>query len=49
VDLSEPDGTAVSHAEIAALIERLAIENNGWGYKRIQECARQDSNPRPAA
>ena len=23
-------------AEIAALIERLAIENNGWGYKRIQ-------------
>src|SRR5258708_11186290 len=23
-------------AEIAALIERLAIENNGWGYQRIQ-------------
>ncbi len=23
-------------AEIAALIERLAIENHGWGYKRIQ-------------
>jgi len=23
-------------AEIAALIERLATENNGWGYKRIQ-------------
>ena len=23
-------------AEIAALIERLASENNGWGYKRIQ-------------
>ena len=22
--------------EIAALIERLAIENHGWGYKRIQ-------------
>src|SRR4029077_14686638 len=22
-------------AEIAALIERLATENNGWGYKRI--------------
>jgi putative transposase len=22
--------------EIAALIERLATENNGWGYKRIQ-------------
>ena len=24
------------NAEIAALIERLATENNGWGYKRIQ-------------
>ena len=23
-------------AEIATLIERLATENNGWGYKRIQ-------------
>ena len=23
-------------AEIATLIERLAAENNGWGYKRIQ-------------
>jgi transposase len=23
-------------AEIAALIERLATENNSWGYKRIQ-------------
>ena len=23
-------------AEIAALIERLATENSGWGYKRIQ-------------
>ena len=23
-------------AEIAALIQRLATENNGWGYKRIQ-------------
>ena len=23
--------------EIAVLIERLATENNGWGYKRIQE------------
>jgi putative transposase len=23
-------------AEIAALIERLATENHGWGYKKIQ-------------
>ena len=23
-------------AEITALIERLAIENHGWGYQRIQ-------------
>jgi hypothetical protein len=23
-------------AEIAALIERFATENNGWGYQRIQ-------------
>jgi hypothetical protein len=23
-------------AEIAALIERLGAENNGWGYQRIQ-------------
>jgi putative transposase len=23
-------------AEVSALIERLAIENNGWGYQRIQ-------------
>jgi hypothetical protein len=23
-------------AEIAALIERLAAENHGWGYQRIQ-------------
>ena len=23
-------------AEIAAHIKRLAVENNGWGYKRIQ-------------
>jgi putative transposase len=29
-------GRPPASAEIAALIERLAIENNGWGYKRIQ-------------
>jgi putative transposase len=23
-------------AEVAAFIERLASENKGWGYKRIQ-------------
>jgi Homeodomain-like domain len=23
-------------AEVAALIERIAVENSGWGYKRIQ-------------
>ena len=23
-------------AEVAALVERLAAENNGWGYKKIQ-------------
>ena len=31
VDLPAPDGTAVVSAEIAALIERLATENNAWG------------------
>jgi len=36
VDLPAPDGTAAGRAEIAALIERLATEDNGWGYKRIQ-------------
>ena len=29
-------GRPLVSAEIAALIERLATENNGWGYKRIQ-------------
>src|ERR1017187_1294500 len=28
--------TAPVSTEIAALIERLATENNSWGYKRIQ-------------
>ena len=29
-------GRSPVSAEIAALIEQLATENNGWGYKRIQ-------------
>jgi putative transposase len=29
-------GRPPASAEIAALIQRLATENNGWGYKRIQ-------------
>ena len=29
-------GRSPVSAEVAALIERLATENNGWGYKRIQ-------------
>ena len=29
-------GRPPASAEIAALIARLATENNGWGYKRIQ-------------
>ncbi len=29
-------GRSPVSAEIAALIQRLATENNGWGYKRIQ-------------
>jgi putative transposase len=36
VDLSAPDRTPPVSAEIAALIARLATENNGWGYQRIQ-------------
>jgi putative transposase len=36
VDLPEPTGRPPVSAEIAALIERLATENHGWGYKRIQ-------------
>ena len=35
VDLSPPDGTPTGQAEIAALIEHLATENNGWGYQRM--------------
>jgi len=34
VDLPAPHRTA--SAEIASLIERLATENDGWGYQRIQ-------------
>jgi putative transposase len=36
VDLPQPGRTAAGQRRIAALIERLANENNGWGYKRIQ-------------
>jgi hypothetical protein len=36
VDLPAPDRTAPVSAEITALIARLATENNGWGYPRIQ-------------
>jgi len=33
---SPPGHPPLDSAEIAALIERLATENNGWGYLRIQ-------------
>jgi hypothetical protein len=35
LDANRTGGPPAS-AEIAALIQRLATENNGWGYKRIQ-------------
>jgi putative transposase len=36
VGLSEPHGTTAGQRQITALSERLAIENHGWGYQRIQ-------------
>src|SRR5262245_45672416 len=36
VDLPKRTGRPPVSAEIVALIERLATENNGWGYMRIQ-------------
>ena len=36
MDLPNRTGRSPVSAEIAALIEQLATENNGWGYKRIQ-------------
>jgi hypothetical protein len=36
VDLPNQTGRPPVSAEIAALIARLATENNGWGYNRIQ-------------
>jgi hypothetical protein len=36
VDVPAPHGPPPVTAEIAVLIERLARENHGWGYQRIQ-------------
>ena len=36
MDLPDRTGRPPVSAEITALIERLATENNGWGYQRIQ-------------
>jgi putative transposase len=45
-------GRSPVSAEIAALIEQLATENNGWGYKRIQgellKLGHRVARPRPA-
>jgi hypothetical protein len=36
VDLPAPQGRPPVTTEITALIGRLATENHGWGYQRIQ-------------